>query len=132
MQTTVGPVIVLGPAERAVGLGDPLDLVCGTGLESNPLATITWRDPSGAVVTDSPRYTLVNNETGVRLLFANTIPSDMGEWTCEVRVNGEDVTTANGALADILIGVQTLSVDLFIVGELTKLESSSTRVLVAK
>ena len=100
-----------------MSLGDPLELVCGTGLQSNPPATITWRDPNGDVVVDSPRYTLVNDGREVRLILNNTIRSDMGTWMCEVRVNGEDVTTASGDRADILIGNETLLIDLFFVGK---------------
>ncbi len=85
-------------------LGGALELVCGTGLESNPPATITWRDPQGDIVTNSTRYTLVNDGTGVRLLFATAISTDIGMWTCEVRVDGISVTTESGDTADLLIG----------------------------
>ncbi len=115
--TSVGPEIRFGPRERAVRLGDALELVCGTGLESNPPATITWRDPTGVVVMDNARYTLINNANGVVLGFTNTISSDMGNWTCEVRVDGVNVITTNGGTADIMIGREVNTIFLSIVGE---------------
>ncbi len=86
-------------------LGEALELVCGTGLESNPPATITWRDPQGEIVVNSTRYILVNDESGVKLLFAAIILSDIGEWTCEVRVDGANVITESGDVADFVIGI---------------------------
>ncbi len=93
-------------------LGDALELVCGTGLESNPPVTIIWHDPDGNQVQNNARYTLVNDGTGVRLLLNNTISTDIGVWTCEVRVDGINVTTETGDTADLLIGRETYTITL--------------------
>ncbi len=66
---------------------------------------------------DNARYTLINNATGVVLGFTDTNSSDMGNWTCEVRVDGVNVTTASGDTADIMIGRRVSTVALSIVGE---------------
>ena len=101
-----------------MSLNDSLDLVCGTDLMSNPPATVTWTDPQGNVVMNNSRYTLVNDNTGVRLLFATTIPSDEGTWTCEVRVDTVNVTMESGEVnSTFLVGRQTNNIALFVVGE---------------
>ena len=59
-------------------LGDPLSLACGTGLDINPQATITWTAPDASVITDSSRYRLKNGPETVQLSFTHTILSDAG------------------------------------------------------
>lgn len=117
-----GPQIVRGPEERAVRLGDPLMLECGSGLDSNPEATVTWRDPEGAEVVDNARYDLIQSDAGlVRLDFANTIPSDMGTWRCEIRVDGINVTLPGGDIGNRLIGSEVnIEILLHIVGEFAR------------
>ena len=111
-----GPDILPGPMQVAVRLGDPLSLVCGTNLMSNPSAAITWRDPNGVV--DNTRYDLVNDGTGIRLNFTNTISSDTGTWTCSVLVEGNNVTVGNKTQPRLLIGERNITIDLTVVGEL--------------
>ena len=84
---------------------------------SNPSAAITWRDPNGIVV-DSTRYDLVNDGTGIRLNFTNTISSDTGTWTCSVLVEGNNVTVGNKTQPRLLIGERNITIDLTVVGEL--------------
>ena len=77
------------PTQRYVLLGNPLSLVCGRGLDSNPAASITWQDPNNAQIMDNARYNLENGTEVVRLNFTRTILSDTGIWTCEVTVRSE-------------------------------------------
>ena len=116
-----GPEIEYGPTERAVRLGDPLMLLCGTGLDSNPRATVMWLDPAGGVVADNDRYDLIQDDAGiVRLDFNRTIDTDMGIWTCSIRVEGVNVTLPNGGgiTPTRLIGSErSRSITLYIVGK---------------
>ena len=88
----------LGPTQRYVLLGDSLSLDCGTGLDSNPQATITWTAPDGTTVMDNARHSLDNGPEIVRLNFTYTILSDAGVWTCDVRVESERYLVSNGSL----------------------------------
>ena len=63
-------------------MGDSLSLICGTGLDSNPQATITWTAPDGTIIMDTARYDLDNGLDIVRLNFTHTILSDAGIWRC--------------------------------------------------
>ena len=69
-----------GPTQRYVLLGDPLSLVCGRGLDSNPQATVIWTAPDGTSILDNARYDLENGPGIVRLNFTRTILSDDGVW----------------------------------------------------
>ena len=95
------------------------ELVCGTNLDSNPDANITWTGPQGeSVVANNGRYTLFNDRERVRLVINAIQEADMGTWTCIVRVDGIDVTTESGDVADTLIGsVLMHSIELTIVGK---------------
>ena len=77
------------PTQVYILLGNPLSLVCGRGLESNPSATITWTGSDGTTIMDTPRYDLENGPQIVRLNFTNTIMSDNGMWLCEVEVRSQ-------------------------------------------
>ena len=77
------------PTQAYVLLGNPLSLVCGRGLESNPAASITWLDTNNMAIIDNARYDLENGPEVVRLNFTRTILSDTGIWTCEVVVRSE-------------------------------------------
>ena len=88
----------LGPLQRYVLLGDRLSLVCGTGLDSNPPATITWTAPDGTTIVDNARYDLENGPEIVRLNFTHTILSDNGIWVCDVRVTSRQDIVSNGSL----------------------------------
>ena len=48
-------------------LGDPLFLVCGTGLASNPNAMVSWTAPDGTAIMANARYDLENGPKIVRL-----------------------------------------------------------------
>ena len=79
-----------GPTERYVLLGDPLSLVCGTGLDNNPQATITWTASDATVITvNIGRCTLENGPEIVRLNFSTTVMSDNGVWRCNVMVTSD-------------------------------------------
>ena len=83
------------PLQRYAPLGNPLSLVCGTGLDSNPQATITWTAPDTTAITmDFGRYTVDNGPGIVRLNFTHTSLSDTGIWRCEARVvSAQDIVS---------------------------------------
>ena len=87
-----------GPLQRYVLLGDPLSLVCGTGLDSNPQATITWTGPDGTMIIDNARYDLENGPYIVRLNFTRTILNDSGIWRCDVLVVSGQVIVSDRSL----------------------------------
>ena len=70
-------------------MNDSLSLVCGTGLDSNPQASITWTAPDGTTVMDNARYDLEDGSDIVRLNFTHTILSDTGIWRCVATVRSE-------------------------------------------
>ena len=81
-----------GPTQRYVLLGDSLSLLCGTGLDSNPAATINWTAPDMTTIMDNARYDLENGPEIVRLNFTHTISSDTGVWVCEATaVSDKDI-----------------------------------------
>ena len=87
------------PSYRYVQIGDPLSLVCGTGLDSNPQATITWTAPDGTTIVDNPRYDFGNGPDVVALNFAHTVLNDSGVWHCNIAVFSEQHIVINGELA---------------------------------
>ena len=94
-----GPSLIQqGPAQRYVLLNDSLSLVCGTGLDSNPQATITWMAPDGTTIMDNARYDLENGTDFVRLNFTHTILSDTGTWRCSIVVMSEQYIVSDGVL----------------------------------
>ena len=99
MKLLDGPTFVeLGPTQRYVLLGEHLSLVCGTGLESNPQATITWTAPDGTTIMDNARYDLDNGPNVVELNITHTLSSDTGMWLCEAIVRSERYVASNGTL----------------------------------
>ena len=94
------------PTQRYVLLGNPLSLVCGRGLDSNPAASITWQDPNIVVIMDNARYDLESGTEVVRLNFTRTIPTDSGIWTCEVVVRSErHIVSSEGILVQGAVAV---------------------------
>ena len=93
-----GPSLTLGPAQYYVLLGNSLSLVCGTGLDSNPPATITWTAPSGDIIANNARYDLKNGPDSVRLNISNMSFMDAGVWTCDIHVMSEHYVVNNGHL----------------------------------
>ena len=88
-----GPIFAEpGPLQCYALLGDPLSLVCGAGLDSNPNAMVSWTAPNGTAIMDNARYDLENGPEIVRLNFTHTILGDTGIWRCDVRVvSGQDI-----------------------------------------
>jgi hypothetical protein len=110
-----------GPTERYVLLGEPLSLVCGTGLDSNPQATITWTAPDRTTIVDNNRYNLENGPAIVRLNFTNTIMGDNGLWKCVVTVTSGRYIVVGGILIfqdQAIIGSITRDIQLNVIGEL--------------
>ena len=89
----------MGPTQRYTLLGDTsLSLVCGTGLDSNPQATITWTAPDGTTIMDNAQYHLDYGPSIVRLNFTQVFLSDTGVWGCRVTVRSEKNVISNGRL----------------------------------
>ena len=94
-----GPTFLeLGPTQHYVLLGDPLSLVCGRGLDSNPQADVVWTAPDGMTISDNARYDLENGPEIVRLNFTHTLLSDTGTWRCDIRVLSVQDIVSNGSL----------------------------------
>ena len=110
-----------GPTTRYVLQNDTLSLVCGTGLDSNPQATVTWMAPDGTTIMDNARYDLVNGPEIVRLNFTHTILSDTGTWRCQVRVDSETYIVSGGMLVrqdNARIGeLLTVDIELTVISE---------------
>ncbi len=116
----VGPSIERGPEQRAIPVGEPLSLVCGTNLMSNPQASIRWIDNQGVDVTSPSRLNTFANNTLVSLEFDNTTSQDTGTWSCVVTVVGTDVTQPSpggGVTPSVTIGEVTINISLTVVGE---------------
>ena len=112
----------LGPTQHYVLVGDPLSLVCGRGLDSNPQADIVWTAPDGMTISDNARYDLENGPDIVRLNFTHTIMSDTGVWSCIVSVMSERYIVSGGSLVrqdETLIGSVSVNVQVIIIGELS-------------
>jgi hypothetical protein len=107
--------------QYTVLLGDPLSLVCGTDLDSNPQATITWTAPDRAMITGTSRYSLENGPEIVRLNFTRTNVSDAGMWRCEIRTESDQYVVSNGSLIRMdpkTIGIPIQrDIELMIIGE---------------
>ena len=88
----------VGPLQRYVLLDDSLSLVCGTGLDSNPQANVTWTAPDGTTIVDNARYNLEDGPEIVRLNFTRTVLSDGGVWVCAIRVTSRQDVVSNGSL----------------------------------
>ena len=101
-----GPSLALGPSQQYyVLLGDSASLVCGTGLDSNPQATITWTAPDGTITMDSTRFNLENGPDIVRLNLSRTLLSDTGMWRCDIKTESEQDIVNNGKIVPTNITV---------------------------
>ena len=85
--------------QRFVLLNGNLSLVCGTGLISNPQATVTWTAPDGTTVMKNARFSIENGPEVVRLNFTRVLMSDMGVWRCNVTVESQRHIHSGGSLA---------------------------------
>ena len=93
-----GPSLSLGTPLHYALLGGSASLLCGTGLDSNPQATITWTGPDGAMIMDNNRFTLENGPDVVRLTVSRTLLSDAGVWRCDIRTESDQYVVNNGIL----------------------------------
>ena len=118
-----------GPTEQYVLLGEPLSLVCGTGLDSNPQASVTWIAPGETTaIVDNDRYDLENGPEIVRLNFTNTIMGDNRLWKCVVTVTSGRYIVSSGNLVSqdqANIGSVTRDIQLTVIGELQFCEECS-------
>ena len=101
-------------------LNDSLSLVCGTSLNSNPQASVTWMAPDGMAIMDNARYDLENSPDVVRLNFTLTILSDNGIWRCRVFTELDQYIVSGGRLVQQdsdLIGEVIMDIQLTIIGK---------------
>ena len=115
-----GPILTPEPLRHYVLFNDSLSLVCGTGLDSNPQASVTWMAPDGTTIMDNARYDLENGPQFIRLNFTHTIPSDNGIWKCQILVESEQDVVIDGQLVrrDLSpIGQVMVDVELVIIGK---------------
>ena len=109
-----------GPLRRYVLMNDSLSLVCGTGLDSNPQASVTWMAPDGMTIMDNARYDLENGPQFVRLNFTHTIASDNGIWKCRILVESEQDVVIDGQLVrrdPSPIGQTMVDIELVVIGK---------------
>ena len=110
-----------GPLQHYALLGDPLSLVCGTGLDSNPNAMVSWTAPDRTAIMDNARYDLENGPKIVRLNFTHTILGDTGIWRCDVRVvSSQDIISNRSVVQQnpTVIGTPTVrEIQLTIIGK---------------
>ena len=109
------------PTHHYVLLGDSVSLICGTGLDSNPQATITWTAPDGITIMESSRYHLENGPEVIQLNITSTVLNDSGVWRCDVTVRSAVHKLNGGRLIpqnDILIGSVNVTIQLIIIGEI--------------
>ena len=115
-----------GPAYLYVQLGDSASLVCGTGLDSNPQATITWTAPDETTIVENARYDIDNGPEVIQLNITHTVLSDAGVWRCDVIVSSEVHKLNGGRLTpqnNTLIGSVNVTIQLIIIGGLLPLIS---------
>ena len=101
-------------------MNDSLSLVCGTDLESNPQASVTWMAPDGTTIMDNTRYDLENGPRFIRLNFTHTIPSDSGIWKCRILVESEQYVASDGQLVrqdPSPIGQTMVDIELVFIGK---------------
>lgn len=112
-----GPVITEGPGEQYAILGDPVSLICGYNLESNPTSVVTWRDAQGNVVKNSTGYCQGDGPDVVELHIYKVSKNNEGLWSCGIEVQESDVYGRNGTVS---IGYLSHKIQLIVVGKLIK------------
>ena len=66
----------------AAASGQPVTLVCGTNLRSNPPLPSQWRDNNGTALSVGGRYVFGNGSDIVHLNISSTAQNDNGNWSC--------------------------------------------------
>ena len=103
-------------------LNETLSLICGTGLDSNPQATITWIAPDGTTIVDNARFNLGNGPDIIRLNFTHVVMSDMGVWRCNINTESERHVQSGSKLVLLdaaTIGLISVNIQLIIISKLT-------------
>ena len=104
--------------------GDPVSLICGYNLDSNPRANITWMNPKKRPVNTGGSFVLDDDPKVVRLNISSASSSDNGTWICRVDINAKCVhkVVENNKLeqdcqAITHIGGKNISIELVVVGK---------------
>lgn len=105
--------------ESYVLLHQPVTLVCGRKLDSNPVAEVTWMNPQGEIVLTDGKYTAYNGPEVVHLNITSAVPADHGTWRCSVNVVSKYSTFDSEENISSRDYFRTLEVELnlFVVGE---------------
>ena len=102
-------------------VGETSLLICGTGLDSNPPANITWTAPDGTtIIVDNERYKVENGPEVIKLNISSTVLSDAGVWRCDVTASSAAHKLSGGRLTlqNTLIGSVSVTIQLIIIGEI--------------
>lgn len=109
------------PSEVVSTIGRTAVLRCGHTIISNPLPTVSWYRPymSNPVASDDEDIIIINDDMNrvYRLVIRSVRLSDVGFWTCEVKVEGNVTTGQSGTLSSVLIGVQSHAISLSVNSE---------------
>ena len=62
-----------------------MTLICGFNLQSNPPASITWKDPNNRTVANNSDYSIDDGPKIVQLIINNVTKSDSGFWRCIIQ-----------------------------------------------
>ena len=119
-----GPQIVPGVKKLYVLSGDPVSLICGYNLDSNPRANITWMNPQNQPVNTGGSFVLDDGPMVVQLNISSASSGDSGTWICRVDVIAECVHKVIGSSkfkqdcqAITHIGGKNISIELVIAGK---------------
>lgn len=74
-------------------------------------------DPYGHLLSNDSRYTLINDERGVRLDFSEANFMDQGVWRCKLRVEGRNIKANNSLTNFVVVGERTISINLTLNGK---------------
>lgn len=85
------PEISNGPSRQHATFGDPVSLICGYNLKSNPPSSVTWSNPRGERVLNSEKYSMDDGPEVVQLNISNVTESDGGTWKCSLQILDKDV-----------------------------------------
>lgn len=91
VNTSDGPEFSPGLEKHYVLYGDPVSLICGYDLESNPPPTITWTNPYNKSVVNTDMYVIDNGPQVIQLNITNARESDSGLWICHMEVHDKCV-----------------------------------------
>lgn len=83
-------------------------IICASGLESNPPATIMWTNPEGEIIKNDSKYSyksIISGPEDVTLTIIGVDEKDNGTWTCSISVkDGENVIGKKDIPIELSVG----------------------------